>query len=225
MRPRQACLGIRTIERHAAIGAPQASMRPRQACLGILPVRRAMKRAFRCFNEAEASLPRNTINVRYLMKFNWNVASMRPRQACLGIRTIERHAAIGAPQASMRPRQACLGILPVRRAMKRAFRCFNEAEASLPRNTINVRYLMKFNWNVASMRPRQACLGIPRRSLSNQYRTSQASMRPRQACLGIRLDGSRNVVFRTSFNEAEASLPRNTVSSILPPNCQIISLQ
>ena len=37
-----------------------------------------------------------------------------------------------------------------------------------------------------------------------------ASMRPRQACLGIRFDHLYGLAPTIGFNEAEASLPRNT---------------
>ena len=86
--------------------------------------------------------------------------------------------------ASMRPRQACLGILLLTHLPQRIHPGFNEAEASLPRNTST-----------------RSCI---RPSIY------PASMRPRQACLGILHSFNRSVVQYNSFNEAEASLPRNT---------------
>ena len=134
MRPRQACLGIRGPVRPMACLGHQASMRPRQACLGIRlgypqfewPLRRFNEaeaslprntclrndltiRRQNCFNEAEASLPRNTLSRSQYME-HLGLASMRPRQACLGIRGARPPNASEWPDASMRPRQACLGI-------------------------------------------------------------------------------------------------------------------
>ena len=112
----------------------------------------------RCFNEAEASLPRNTVNV-YTNPQILLPASMRPRQACLGIR-----GGLGLPGrdllASMRPRQACLGI-------RRLYFGLDLFAAN------------------ASMRPRQACLGIRCDECLDVCPYNAASMRPRQACLGI----------------------------------------
>ena len=87
--------------------------------------------------------------------------------------------------ASMRPRQACLGILVRVHVGTEAVAGFNEAEASLPRNT-GCEYDGFVRIDLASMRPRQACLGIPGR------------LRP-------------SLVGQARFNEAEASLPRNTI--------------
>ena len=61
---------------------------------------------------------------------------------------------------------------------------FNEAEASLPRNTYDVAF--------------------------DQLLIRNASMRPRQACLGILVFFVIMIFFLSCFNEAEASLPRNT---------------
>ena len=63
------------------------------------------------FNEAEASLPRNTMLLRADLD-SMIKASMRPRQACLGIRPKDAGYFLSEiNKASMRPRQACLGIL------------------------------------------------------------------------------------------------------------------
>ena len=108
----------------------------------------------------------------------------------------------------MRPRQACLGIRATPTCNKGVEASFNEAEASLPRNTAQYR----IGWTApmhASMRPRQACLGIRPREITGK-RLFRASMRPRQACLGIRGDEPVRLKTKIRFNEAEASLPRNT---------------
>ena len=89
------------------------------------------------FNEAEASLPRNTKLRPAHSPAAWP-ASMRPRQACLGIRFFGREKKMKT-KASMRPRQACLGILAMGTTSNWATRRFNEAEASLPRNTASRR--------------------------------------------------------------------------------------
>ena len=60
-------------------------MRPRQACLGIPRKTFDQVRAVPRFNEAEASLPRNT-GKGPSGEVGHFLASMRPRQACLGIR-------------------------------------------------------------------------------------------------------------------------------------------
>ena len=133
MRPRQACLGIRAWLSAAREWAQLTSMRPRQACLGILATDLRRHHEDHNFNEAEASLPRNTLHSRAhhpdARHFNEAEASlprntagaaldwmderwtsMRPRQACLGIQLMVAlgNAGLGT---SMRPRQACLGIL------------------------------------------------------------------------------------------------------------------
>ena len=85
----------------------------------------------------------------------------------------------------MRPRQACLGIPEdVLEANSFLYR-FNEAEASLPRNTTQINRLMQvltcFNEAEASL-PRNT------KNLAKEIsRGRTASMRPRQACLGIQL--------------------------------------
>ena len=135
------------------------------------------------FNEAEASLPRNTVRA-YLYQHIKSSASMRPRQACLGIRGKIEDTVTRLHSASMRPRQACLGIRRSICALRSRYNRFNEAEASLPRNTV-------------------ALDGVSDRNI-------QASMRPRQACLGILRTSGAAHANRRGFNEAEASLPRNT---------------
>ena len=98
----------------------------------------------RRFNEAEASLPRNTLTIESGLVNDDFAASMRPRQACLGIpltRAEKQHGKFFI--ASMRPRQACLGIPCVPRLVFGIhIESFNEAEASLPRNTGNIRSLI-----------------------------------------------------------------------------------
>ena len=160
-------------------------MRPRQACLGIrvAPVLRPNSPGH-SFNEAEASLPRNTVDGDFF-KVARVLASMRPRQACLGI----PRAAIELPRANTRG--------------------FNEAEASLPRNTGSVQAVAGLIED-ASMRPRQACLGIPPAVTYPIADYVAASMRPRQACLGIPSTRRIFAIVSRCFNEAEASLPRNT---------------
>ena len=159
MRPRQACLGIHLSYLRRSV-TRAASMRPRQACLGIPPARRpAPTFGLWRFNEAEASLPRNTGHGFHL-RTRREVASMRPRQACLGIQA-------NAPKP-------------------RRWRCgFNEAEASLPRNTGGAVAAVPGGLDRASMRPRQACLGIQATRVWQAQERVRASMRPRQACLGI----------------------------------------
>ena len=116
---------------------------------------------------------------------------MRPRQACLGILRRPETVLTWHRYASMRPRQACLGI-----------------RVAKPRNM--------YSPCLASMRPRQACLGIPEReTFDERLFYGKASMRPRQACLGIRRLGRREVTMDGGFNEAEASLPRNTTVNSL----------
>ena len=87
----------------------------------------------------------------------------------------------------MRPRQACLGMAWDGFSKQwRRITCFNEAEASLPRNGCLKVYLS--SWvSHASMRPRQACLGMAWHSLLMAIQEGDASMRPRQACLGMEL--------------------------------------
>ena len=131
-------------------------MRPRQACLGMPVPKRRLRQAA--------------------------IASMRPRQACLGM--VDRNAfRFRRVLASMRPRQACLGMHPRCCAHATHCRCFNEAEASLPRNAATA--WMAVRSAGASMRPRQACLGMSDVHARIE-RTLIASMRPRQACLGMR---------------------------------------
>ena len=145
--------------------APQrpASMRPRQACLGI-----------------QEKKPET--------KFGTFSASMRPRQACLGILP-DGVRDCACRRASMRPRQACLGIQISRRTRRSDSRHgFNEAEASLPRNTVSIVREGKES-EEASMRPRQACLGIRGKKIKQIKHHPIASMRPRQACLGIQRFG------------------------------------
>ena len=169
-----------------------------------------MRALLMSFNEAEASLPRNTI-VHLVTKDTIDEASMRPRQACLGIRcsTGVRRAwgrrCFNEAEASL-PRNTLNGAAS--RSSRR--RGFNEAEASLPRNT-SAYGNSRQGSRSASMRPRQACLGIQCPLGQIRPRLRRASMRPRQACLGIP-HGTTGTpgphVHR--FNEAEASLPRNT---------------
>ena len=149
---------------------------------------------------------------------------MRPRQACLGIRVlISYHTR--QRLASMRPRQACLGIQRLARLRQAIASRFNEAEASLPRNTRRCRAPRRDRAWLASMRPRQACLGIPPAEHINRATGGVASMRPRQACLGIRvgLAGTVSTRLRDGFNEAEASLPRNTFRFIIDRDESIIA--
>ena len=145
-------------------------MRPRQACLGIHHFPWDQSHFSWCFNEAEASLPRNTPGFGFALAGADDVASMRPRQACLGIR-----------------------------------------RRGVDENVSNI---------FASMRPRQACLGIPQ--TGNQWHQGghQASMRPRQACLGIHWPDDCSVNKFPRFNEAEASLPRNTTIA-----CSLVASQ
>ena len=86
-------------------------MRPRQACLGIPDCPRASFVPSESFNEAEASLPRNTgalvTGGAALTSFNEAEASL-PRNTTWSSRRKNRNDS-----------------------------CFNEAEASLPRNTAN----------------------------------------------------------------------------------------
>ena len=162
------------------------------------------------FNEAEASLPRNTWEEKPGASKRRYQTSMRPRQACLGILLRDSYP-----------------LFPISH--------FNEAEASLPRNTVyqrqhktlhsqpsmrprqaclGIHEIPEHKRHVAlipSMRPRQACLGIQSLIKSTTYAWCTPSMRPRQACLGIRWSIRRLTegLWRP-FNEAEASLPRNT---------------
>ena len=142
--------------------AAKASMRPRQACLGI----------------RDREPPHVLLQAR---------ASMRPRQACLGIRRqASLEMLIARYDASMRPRQACLGILALCVDQRRSsITGFNEAEASLPRNTAQITGVNDplgsgFNEAEAS---------LPRNTLHRRMRSARQTLR---------------------FNEAEASLPRNT---------------
>ena len=172
---------------------------------------RATRMPCTCFNEAEASLPRNRHRRQYGAKentrFNEAEASLPRNPAGFPFFCVSR------VQASMRPRQACLGIADRAGRRRGRFAGFNEAEASLPRNQENIRRPLGGRWH-ASMRPRQACLGI---NCLKVYLSSwvNASMRPRQACLGI--VGARLVVIEDGerFNEAEASLPRNPAAASL----------
>ena len=159
-------------------------MRPRQACLGILSMNYDDAVKKESFNEAEASLPRNT----------------QPSHSLDG----SRMGGFNEAEASL-PRNTLL-------MLNTSFQltCFNEAEASLPRNTLT-RHDESAACAAASMRPRQACLGILFSSPPPLYLVVLASMRPRQACLGIRDGPNRHGRTQCRFNEAEASLPRNTL--------------
>ena len=162
----------------------------------------------RHFNEAEASLPRNT-SAGQGHHERRHRTSMRPRQACLGIRVpcaanlAARRRHFNEAEASL-PRNTPANArqtAPDRRdfneaeaslprnttsptpTLTRKKNYFNEAEASLPRNTHRVPNKIQTP-ALTSMRPRQACLGIHptrRRGFSGLI----TSMRPRQACLGI----------------------------------------
>ena len=87
----------------------------------------------------------------------------------------------------MRPRQTCLGILRTIRRAHEIRNNFNEAEASLPRNTgssfmVPTPGEVRFNEAEASL-PRNTVNVMPSPDIQ-----------------------------RLSFNEAEASLPRNTTA-------------
>ena len=137
----------------------------------------------RCFNEAEASLPR------------------MPRH--------ERRRT-GAPVvASMRPRHLCLGCTEGEGHSSARYRRFNEAEASLPRMPIATRSVMRCH-GLASMRPRHLCLGCEVQEIA-QAVSCVASMRPRHLCLGCSRGAKKRNCPSPCFNEAEASLPRMLV--------------
>ena len=111
--------------------------------------------------------------------------SMRPRQACLGIHRENKADPNGNVLTSMRPRQACLGIRSVSHSNESHFLSdFNEAEASLPRNTVDARIKV---WG-RNTDFNEAEASLPRNTKTEQRlegKPSGTSMRPRQACLGI----------------------------------------
>ena len=157
MRPRHLCLGCRSDGRLRPRCSDGASMRPRHLCLGC--------RSLGIIDPPE-----------------FVFASMRPRHLCLGCRHAPAPDRQRPDRASMRPRHLCLGCRVASHPMLRNRRCFNEAEASLPR-----------------MRP-----GLPSwRSASRSFNEAEASL-PRMpwSCCTPSAARSRR------FNEAEASLPR-----------------
>ena len=131
-------------------------MRPRHLCLGCTRIWCVFAPWRRRFNEAEASLPRMPRRLQDGRRSKI-LASMRPRHLCLGCRPNDmaprveyveasmrpRHLCLGCGRlyeaiqrvhrASMRPRHLCLGCRHPQKGRRSKFRCFNEAEASLPR--------------------------------------------------------------------------------------------
>ena len=101
----------------------------------------------------------------------------------------------------------CLGCNGPDKSAAGAVRCFNEAEARVPRMQWGFVYRTCMVW-VASMRPRRVCLGCRLLVIDPWNEMDHASMRPRRVCLGC---AARLVRLRTPplrFNEAEARVPR-----------------
>ena len=133
MRPGQVYPGTPDAGRGDRYLAHRASMRPGQVYPGTRGCGPARLPASRSFNEAGASLPRNTVHQVALVRVR-REASMRPGQVYPG--TLVGMEGLGAGcAASMRPGQVYPGTRRRPRAPPRCDPRFNEAGASLPRNT------------------------------------------------------------------------------------------